>query len=118
MAAPLDTEVLSRDPEVGKAYNADPLVRPTGSAGLLMNLFTTMLATAANVDKLSIPTLCLHGGDDELVPTSGSEVLEGLPGVTRRVLPHLRHEVFNEPEGEDIVASVIEWIDEQLSSIA
>ena len=111
---PFDTEVLSRDPEVGKAYNADPLVKPGGSAGLLMNLFSTMHATAANVDKLSIPTLCLHGGDDQLVPTAGSEVLEGLPGVTRRVLPHLRHEIFNEPEGDDIVASVIEWIDDQL----
>jgi alpha-beta hydrolase superfamily lysophospholipase len=111
---PFDTEVLSRDPEVGKAYNADPLVKPGGSAGLLMNLFSRMHATAANVDKLSIPTLCLHGGDDQLVPTVGSEVLEGLPGVTRRVLPQLRHEIFNEPEGDDIVASVIEWIDDQL----
>jgi len=90
------------------------LVKPGGSAGLLMNLFSTMHATAANVDKLSIPTLCLHGGDDQLVPTVGSEVLEGLPGVTRRVLPQLRHEIFNEPEGDDIVASVIEWIDDQL----
>jgi alpha-beta hydrolase superfamily lysophospholipase len=114
---PFDTEVLSRDPKVGEAYNADPLVKPGGSAGLLMNLFATMHATAVNVDKLSIPTLCLHGGDDELVPTAGSEVLEGIPSVTRRVLPHLRHEIFNEPEGDDIVASVIEWIDTQLASM-
>lgn len=118
LAPPFDTEVLSRDPEVGKAYDADPLIKAGGSANLLAELLSTMHATAAAVDQLNIPTLCLHGGDDELVPTAASEVLEGLPGVTRRVLPHLRHEIFNEPEGPDLVASVIEWIDTELATIA
>jgi alpha-beta hydrolase superfamily lysophospholipase len=109
-----DTEVLSRDPEVGKAYNADPLVKPGASANLLAQLMCAMALTAARVDELAIPTLCLHGADDELVPTAASAVLEGLPGVERRVLPNLRHEIFNEPEGPDIVTLVIEWIDAQL----
>lgn len=116
LSPPFDTEVLSRDPEVGKAYNADPLVKPGGSANLLVQLFNTMQATAANVDKLTMPTLCLHGGADELVPTAASEVLEGLPGVTRRVLPDLRHEIFNEPEGPELVASVIDWINDHLAT--
>lgn len=114
LAPPFDTAVLSRDPEVGKAYDADPLIKAGGSANLIAELMTTMHATAASVSELSIPTLCLHGGDDELVPTAGSEVLEGVPGVIRRVLPHLRHEIVNEPEGEDVVASIIDWIDENL----
>ncbi len=118
LAPPFDTAVLSRDPEVGKKYDADPLIKAGGSANLIAELMATMQATAAAVDQLSIPTLCLHGGDDELVPIAGSEVLEGVPGVTRRVVPHLRHEVFNEPEGPDLVASVIEWIDDQLKSLA
>lgn len=116
LGPPFDTDVLSRDPEVGKAYNADPLIKAGGSAGLLAGLMSTMTATAARVDELSIPTLCLHGGDDELVPTAASEVLEGLPGVERRVLPNLRHEIFNEPEGPELVASVIDWIDGQLAA--
>lgn len=111
---PFDTEVLSRDPKVGEAYSADPLVKPGGSANLLAQLFSTMQTTAAGIDKLSIPTLCLHGGADELVPTQASVILEGVPGVTRRVLPDLRHEIFNEPEGPEVVNSVIAWIDENL----
>jgi alpha-beta hydrolase superfamily lysophospholipase len=114
LGPPFDTAVLSRNPQVGHDYNADPLIKPGGSANLLAGLMDTMHATAARVDELSIPTLCLHGADDELVPTAGSEVLEGVPGVERRVLPHLRHEIFNEPEGDEILASVIEWIDGQL----
>lgn len=116
LGPPFDTAVLSRDPEVGKAYNADPLIKAGGSAGLLDGLMSTMSTTAARVDELSIPTLCLHGGDDELVPTAASEVLEGVTGVERRVLPNLRHEIFNEPEGPELVASVIDWIDDQLVS--
>jgi len=115
---PFDTEVLSRDPEVGKDYNADPLIKAGGSANLLAQLFATMHATAANVDRLAIPTLCLHGSADELVLATASEVLEGLPGVTRIVLDNLRHEIFNEPEGPEVVASVIEWIDARLSESA
>jgi len=111
---PFDTEVLSRDPEVGKAYNADPLVKPGGTANLLTQLFETMHATAAKVDQLDVPTFCLHGGSDELVPTAASEVLEGIAGVTRTVLPELRHEIFNEPEGPEVVASVIDWITSNL----
>jgi alpha-beta hydrolase superfamily lysophospholipase len=30
--------------------------------------------------------------------------------VERRVFPSLRHEIFNEPEGPEVVAEVIEWI--------
>lgn len=116
LGPPFDTAVLSRDPAVGEAYNADPLVKPGGSTNLLTGLFETMHATAARVDELSMPTLCLHGGDDELVPTIGSAVLEGVAGVERRVLPGLRHEIFNEPEGPDVVGSVIDWIDSQLAA--
>jgi alpha-beta hydrolase superfamily lysophospholipase len=31
-------------------------------------------------------------------------------GVERRVLPDLRHEVLNEPEGPEVVAAIVEWL--------
>ena len=62
--------------------------------------------------ELTVPTLCLHGGDDELVPAEASEVLESVAAVDRRVLPGLRHEIFNEPEGPEIVQQVIDWLDQ------
>ncbi len=117
LSPPLDSAVLSRDPEVGARYEVDPLIRPGGSAQLLSQLFETAESTAANIAKLSLPTLCLHGGDDELVPARASEVLIGLPGVERREIGGLRHEVFNEPEGPQLVADVIDWIETQLESV-
>jgi len=108
---PFDTAVLSRDPAVGEAYLADPLIQPSATVGLVSEIIRTAESTASRVHELSVPTLCLHGGADELVPAAASEVLEGLPGVERRVLPGLRHEIFNEPEGADIVGQVIDWLD-------
>ena len=46
-----------------------------------------------------VRTYVFHGADDTLVPAKASEPFEGLPGVTRRVYPGLRHETMNEPEG-------------------
>jgi alpha-beta hydrolase superfamily lysophospholipase len=57
-----------------------------------------------------VPTLVIHGGADTLVPTRLSEPLAGLPNVERRVLPGLRHETLNEPEGPKVVGQIVEWI--------
>lgn len=116
---PFDTAVLSRDPAVGEAYRADPDIEPGGSVNLANELIETATATAARVrDELTLPTLCLHGGDDELVPTEASAVLDGMVNVERRVLDGLRHEIFNEPEGPEVVAQVIAWLDRQIAQIA
>ena len=112
---PFDTAVLSRDPAVGRAYKADPLITPGATVNLGNELIETAAATAARVGTdLTLPTLCLHGGDDELVPTDASAVLEGLDNVERHVLDGLRHEIFNEPEGPDVVAQVIAWLDARI----
>jgi alpha-beta hydrolase superfamily lysophospholipase len=62
------------------------------------------------MDRLHVPTLVIHGGDDTLVPTAGSEPLASVPVVDRRVLPGLRHETLNEPEGPEVVAGIVAWL--------
>jgi alpha-beta hydrolase superfamily lysophospholipase len=113
IANPISGEQLSRDPEVGAAYFADPLVQPRSTARLGAELFGAMKRARAALPELTasgVPTLVIHGGSDELVPTQGSEPLGMLPGVERRVLPNLRHESLNEPEGPEVVAQVVAWV--------
>ena len=59
------------------------------------------------------PTLVLHGRSDTLVPASASEDLANAPGVERRTFPNLRHELHNEPEGPEIVGSIITWLQQK-----
>jgi acylglycerol lipase len=118
IANPISGDQLSRDPEVGKAYFADPLVQPRSTARLGAELFKAMKAGRAQVDAIKVPTLVIHGGDDHLVPTETSEPLGHVPGVERRVLSGLRHETLNEPEGPEVVASIVEWIRVQVGAKA
>ena len=112
--ADFDGALLSRDEAVQVAYENDPLRVPFSTASLGREILATMKTTRATLDRLRVPTYVFHGGDDELVPTSASEILEVLPNVTRRVWPNLRHESMNEPERADVIAEVLGWIEDQL----
>ena len=106
--------LLSRDEEVEKAYHADPLVILGATAGLGHEIFSTMEATSANLDRISVPTYVLHGESDRLVPPAASQPLIGHPMVTYRSWPGLRHECMNEPERFEVLAEIAKWLAEQL----
>jgi len=114
--ADFDGSILSRDPEVQTAYETDPLRVPASTARLGREILRTMGSVATSLDRVRVPTYVLHGADDTLVPARASKPLESLPNVTRRVWPDLRHECFNEPEREDVIAEVVAWLDGQLDS--
>lgn len=104
-------EQLSRNPEVGEAYFADPLVYPKATPRLGKALFDAMdQVREACMAGLAVPTLALHGGDDTVVPPQSTAFLVEVPNVERRLLPGLRHEILNEPEGPEVVAQIVDWI--------
>jgi acylglycerol lipase len=111
----LDGGQLSRDPAVGQAYFADPLVYPKTTVRYGAELFSAMDRVRGALDRLDVPTLVVHGASDSIVPPQSSAGLADRPGVERVVYPALRHELFNEPEGPDVVDDVIGWIDARLS---
>ena len=114
-----DGGVLSRDPAVGAAYLADPLNRhatTTRYAAEALAEQRRVRAVIAGLDRMPVPTLVYHGGDDSLVPPPMSEPLSRLGGAIRRTYPGLRHESHNEPEGEDVIADVVAWLRSVLQS--
>jgi alpha-beta hydrolase superfamily lysophospholipase len=107
-------ETLSRDPSVAAKTANDPFCVKTSTA----RFGASALAEQGRVRRLApggfgIPALVLHGEDDGLVPASASEILGGARGVERRTFPNLRHELHNEPEGPDIIESIIAWLREK-----
>ncbi len=114
---PFDADVLSCDAEVGAKYIADPLNQHKSTVRFAHAAFGEQDRVSASLDRLSIQTLVVHGGDDRLVPTETSAVFEGMPGVTRRVYPVLRHEIHNEPTGAMVVKDIASWIRERVSRL-
>ncbi len=116
LTADFDGSILSRDPEVQRAYEFDPLRVPHSTAALGKAILTTMEATRASLDRVRVPVYVLHGDADTLVPPSASEPLAELDDVTRRLWPDLRHESLNEPERDEVIAEIVAWLDGRLTA--
>ncbi len=111
---PIDPEVLSRDPEVGAAYAADPLVyhgpflRPTLEA-----LFDGVRMVAQDGSLGELPTLWIHGTEDALAPLGSTreaiELIRG-PHFQQKIYEGARHEVFNEINRRDVLDDVAAFI--------
>lgn len=111
----IDATTVSRDPEVVRAYELDPLnhrgLLPARTVGELMG------ATASLPERLPglrLPILTLYGTGDRLVSTAGSGVVEACGGsedCTVRGYDGLYHELLNEPERERVLGDVAVWIE-------
>ncbi|OFE18947.1 lysophospholipase [Humibacillus sp. DSM 29435] len=110
---PIDPSTLSRDPAVGEAYVADPLVwhgpfkRPTI---LAIQQAIDAITASGQVDT---PILWLHGEHDQLVPMRESAVgWAALAGQhsSAKSYPEARHEIFNETNQQEVLADVIAFI--------
>ena len=114
----LDVDAISRNPAVVAAYNEDPLVHhgkvPAGIGRALLQVGETMPQRAP---ALTAPLLVVHGSDDRLIPVAGSRRLVecvGSTDVELKVYPGLYHEVFNEPERDQVLDDVVSWISKRL----
>jgi alpha-beta hydrolase superfamily lysophospholipase len=117
LAAGLDLEGLSRDPEVIRRYEADPNVKDRMSARFAAGMSAMVGSVAAAASRVAQPVLILHGADDSIAPPDGSKQFHaGLaPEVAREsaltIYPELRHEIFNEPEREAVWQDILNWLD-------
>ncbi len=110
----LKGEQLSRDPAVGEAYFSDPLVYRKSTTRLGAAFFEAMDELEESFRDLDIPTLVLHGSADTIVPPQSTAILGELANVERRLLPGLRHEILNEPEGPVLIQDIVDWIDARI----
>jgi len=115
MKSTLDASGLSRDADVVAAYLADPHVYRTLTASFGAELLAAIDTTRQRAFEIQVPVLVLHGEADPMCPVSGSRAFhEGLhvAGSRLRTYPGLRHEIFNEPEQEQVFEDIIRWTEE------
>ena len=106
---------ISRDPEVVARTKADPLmtqtpIRAASGAALLR----AAAEIEAQMGAFGLPLLIMHGGADRIVSPEGSRVLYERAGSidkTLRIYDGLYHEIFNEPEKEQVLDDLCAWLD-------
>jgi len=116
----LDTEAISRDPEVVRAYLEDPLVSSKVSARWYAEILRSIKRAHADGPTLSVPMLLMQSGSDRLVDPAATErwAQAAPPGQVEFVNWNgLYHEMFNEPEKRQVRRRALDWLQQQLGRL-
>ncbi len=110
----LDASAISRDRSVVEAYENDPLVYrgkiPARTGAELARMWREL---PPQMSVIKLPVLILHGSSDRLASPQGSKLLYERVSSTDKTLKiydGLYHEVFNEPEREQVIQDVEQWL--------
>jgi alpha-beta hydrolase superfamily lysophospholipase len=114
----LDIRLLSRDLEVVRRYEEDPLVhdRVSASAGI------ALMEGARWLDQyrgsIGYPTLLMHGGADGITSAAATAAFASrLSGdVQYKEWPGMYHEVHNEPERGKVLEYIWTWMENWLEA--
>lgn len=114
----LDNEInpddLSRDPEVCRAYAEDPLVNRLVSARWFAEATRAMKQVTAWANDIKLPVLVMHGSNDRIASVEETkQFFERLGSKDKELViyPGFYHELFNEPEKQEVFDRVTAWLD-------
>lgn len=113
-------EDFSRDPEVVREMANDPLVyHSVGPARTAAALVDAIGHVWERADTLDVPLLGLHGTVDRLTDPRGTAELvrrARTPDRTLLLYRGLVHDLFHEPERDQVMTDVEEWLERHLAA--
>jgi acylglycerol lipase len=111
----VDPAEISRNPEVVRVYEQDPLVLhgrfPMRTAAELIRETRSFPQRA---EAITVPVLIMHGDADSIATPRGSRMLHeriSSPDKTLTIYEGLHHEILNEPERDRVIAEICDWLD-------
>ncbi len=114
----LESKDISKDPNVVKAYDTDPL---NYRGGVLARTGSELLKStkkiSAQAAAISLPILIMHGTSDKLADVSGSKMLfekVSSKDKTLKLYDGLYHEILNEPEQDQVKSDMLSWLNAHL----
>ena len=113
----IDSTGVSRDPEVVRDYDEDPLNHHGKlPARTVAELANTISSFHDAVPRLTLPMLLMHGTDDPIVPSHGTDMVnERASSEDKTYIRYdgLYHEILNEPERDRVLGDIADWLDER-----
>jgi len=109
----LKSEWVSRDPELVRRYDADPLVHDRITPRLVRFIVDNGAFVLQQAHAWRVPTLLLWAGADRCVSPAGSAAFAAAaPAGVVQATPfaELYHEIFNEPERAQVLAQLVRWL--------
>ena len=115
----LDPRWVARDAAVVQAYREDPLVHNRISPRLGAWIWREGPKTLDCAATWPLPTLLLYAGTDTLVDPAASDTFaQRAPRdrVSAQRYEAMYHEVFNDPEREQVLATLTQWLQARFSA--
>ena len=113
----LEAAAISRDTEIVARYDSDPLnYRGQVPARVGAEMLNTARWVMREAHVITGPVLIMHGTEDRLANPAGSrELYEAISSSdkTLKLWDGLYHEIFNEPEKEQVLAFMRAWLAER-----
>ena len=111
----IDSTAVSRDPQVVRDYDADPLNHHGKLPARTVHELTGAIDGFPDaVTRLTLPMLVMHGTADRLTPIAGSEMVverASSEDKTFKRYDGLFHELLNEPERQEVLDDIADWLD-------
>lgn len=102
---------ISHDKAVVEKYKTDPLVHSKISVRLFVMAVASAKYSLKHASELQIPTLLIHGKDDQITSPEGSiEFAANTKLVELKVWDGGYHELHNETFNEDVFKYIMAWI--------
>jgi alpha-beta hydrolase superfamily lysophospholipase len=103
---------ISRNPALARTREEDPLIHHLASARWFEEVRQTQGRIQARSAPLPIPTLVLVAGQDRIVSTEATLafVRSAGPAVAVRRYDEAYHDLFIEPEQDQVIADVVAWL--------
>jgi len=112
----LDPQAISRDPRVVADYINDPLVHDRVSTRFYTEFLREAARVLAEAPSLRVPLLLMQAGADGLVDPEASKEFFSRAGPkdkTLKIYEKCYHELFNEPDKEQVFRDVEDWFRER-----
>ena len=107
----LDVNSISRDKEEVKKYSEDPMVHDRISTIFFLSAHEAGLYALEHAKEFGYPLYIFHGTEDKLTSHDASkQFAEARPASNWKSWVGLYHECHNEPEKEEVLDSMIEWV--------
>ncbi len=113
----VDTSLISRDGDVVRSYETDPLVHHGKiPARTVAELTRSVESFPGRLPSLRLPLFAFHGGADRISEPAGTSAVHELAGSDDKsvaILEGLYHETLNEPEQTEVMDRVVAWLNER-----
>lgn len=114
----LDPNYVSRDKEVVRKYIEDPLVHDRVSARWFTSFLSAIDEAQRRAEEIKTPILLMQSAQDKLVLPEGAGTFFSKLKLKDKELKYwdgLYHEMFNEPEKEQVFEKVLIWLQSHLA---